>query len=733
MRKNGWRISAGLLLVALFAGHAAEWFTLPLLTGLESILYDMRVRALPSGTPDKRIVVVDIDDKSLREKEQGGEGHWPWRRDRMALLVTNLFQKYGASLVAMDILLSERSASSELDTLEYLKEHDLKAVPEFAVALEQLRPKLLFDQLLGQAMQGGPVVLGYAFHNDTPASGTRLPEGLNLSALGLTRQPAHSYPAYTGLLPELQAKSAGAGHLNHLPDRDGVTRRVPLLIEHDGRYYPSLALTVVQALTKSPRLELHKSPYGDGALRVAKVVVGPIDVPVDRELTAWVPFRGKAKSFSYVSAVDVLNGRVPVDQLKDRIVLIGTSAAGLGDMVTTPMDVSVPGVEVHASLITCMLDGCIVQPPDYVEMVSVILLGLLMVFGGVWLKPAYTVVAWLLLLAALFGLNRFMLQTEQLMLPVATLIACLTSIVLYQMSYAFFIEARGKRQISKLFANYVPPELVEKMAENPGAFNMAPVERELTVLFADVRDFTSISERLSPPVLAELINAYLTAMSEVIRDCHHGTLDKYIGDAVMAFWGAPLADAEHAQDAVLAALRMQHELKGLNQEFVAKGWPALKIGVGLNTGLMRVGDMGSKIRRAYTVMGDAVNLGSRLEGLTKIYGVDILIGENTRKQLHDWTCREVDEVRVKGKDQQIAIYEPIGRTHDVSDALRQELWQWDQALAAYRSQRWEQAQAWLSELRGAHPASGLYALYVKRIEEFQIDPPPLDWDVTTNF
>jgi len=184
---------------------------------------------------------------------------------------------------------------------------------------------------------------------------------------------------------------------------------------------------------------------------------------------------------------------------------------------------------------------------------------------------------------------------------------------------------------------------------------------------------------------------------------------------------------------VLAALRMQHELKGLNQEFAAKGWPTLKIGIGLNTGLMRVGDMGSKIRRAYTVMGDAVNLGSRLEGLTKIYGVDILIGENTRKQLPDWTCREVDEVRVKGKDQNIAIYEPIGRTPDVSDAVKQELWQWSQVLAAYRSQRWDQAQAWLNELRDAHPASGLYALYVQRIEAFQIDPPPLDWDVTTNF
>ncbi|MEI7537139.1 MAG: adenylate/guanylate cyclase domain-containing protein [Comamonadaceae bacterium] len=723
MRKNWWRISSGLVLVALFAGHAAEYFRLPLLQQLESMVYDMCVRVLAPHTPDERIVVVDIDEKSLREKDQGGEGHWPWRRDRLALLLTNLFQKYGVSLVAMDIILSEKSASSELDTLEYLKEHELKAIPEFAVALENLRPKLLFDQLLGQAMQGGPVVLGYAFHNDTPALDTRLPEGLDLSALGLTHQPAQSYPAYAGLLPELQTKAAGAGHLNHLQDDDGVTRRVPLLIEHKGLYYPSLALAAVQTLTKAPLLEVQPG----------KVRVGPIEVPVDRALNAVVPFRGLERSFTYLSAVDVLNGRVPVEQLKDRIVLIGASAAGLGDIVTTSMGVSIPGVEVHANLIAGMLDGRIFHRPVYVELLSVIVLGFLMVFVGVWFKPAYTVFALASILVGLLALSMFMLWTEHLMLPVATSIACLSSLFFFQMGYAYLIEARGKRQISKLFANYVPPELVEKMAENPGVFNMAPVERELTVLFSDVRDFTSISERLSPDVLAELINAYLTAMSEVIRDCHHGTLDKYIGDAVMAFWGAPLPDAEHAQDAVLAALRMQHEIKLLNQQFMTKGWPTLKIGIGLNTGLMRVGDMGSKIRRAYTVMGDAVNLGSRLEGLTKVYGVEILIGENTRDQLHDWICREVDEVRVKGKDQHVGIYEPIGRTHEVSDALKQELWQWDHALAAYRSRRWEEAQAWLSELRDAHPASRLYALYVKRIEEFQIDPPPLDWDVTTNF
>jgi adenylate cyclase len=206
------------------------------------------------------------------------------------------------------------------------------------------------------------------------------------------------------------------------------------------------------------------------------------------------------------------------------------------------------------------------------------------------------------------------------MLPLAAPLACLLVVFVFQMAYGFFIEARGKRQISELFANYVPPELVQIMAQDPQAFTMAPVERELTVLFADVRDFTSISEHLSPEALSELINAYLTAMSEVIRDGHQGTLDKYIGDAVMAFWGAPVPNANHAQDAVRAAVVMQGAAQRLNQEFLRKGWPQLSIGIGLNTGPMRVGDMGSKFRRAYTVMGDAVHLGARHQGLGAVLG-----------------------------------------------------------------------------------------------------------------
>ena len=736
MRKHWGRTLAGWALVGLFAGHAAAWWTLPLLRPLEALLYDLRVNAVAPRSVDDRVVVVDIDEKSLQEKDRGGEGRWPWRRDRLAQLVTDLFQNYGVSLVAVDVILSERDESSGLAVLEQLAQGELKDDAAFASQLELLRPRLSFDQLLGQSLKAGPVVLGYAFHNGQPSQGTGLPGGVDPAAWGLSEVRAQSYPGYAGLLPELQAHAAGAGHLNPLRDEDGVTRRVPLLVEHSRRYYPSLSVAVVQALTGSGPLDAVTAEYGQSQRRLEKLIVGGLEAPVDGALNALVPFRGAAHSFPYVSAVDVLQGRAPKEQLVGRIVLLGTSAAGLADLVTTPTGVSYPGVEVHANLITAMLDGRLLQAPAYaqgVDLLGVLLLGSLMVLSGARLKPARTIALFAASLLLTLALAMGFLHTQQLMLPLAAPLACLLVCFALQMGYGYFVEARGKRHMSALFAHYVPPELVEKMAENPEAFTMAPIERELTVLFADVRGFTSISENLSPQALSELINAYLTAMSEVVREGHQGTLDKYIGDAVMAFWGAPVPNTHHAEHAVRAAIGMQVATRRLSREFQAKGWPELNIGIGLNSGPMRVGDMGSKIRRAYTVMGDAVNLGSRLEGLTKTYGVGILIGQETRSLLPGWTCREVDRVRVKGKDHAVAIFEPLGPDSEIDTQTHAEIALWDSALAAYRAQDWAQAEALLADLQAVHPGRALYALFAQRVSHYRSAPPPSDWDGATRF
>jgi adenylate cyclase len=301
------------------------------------------------------------------------------------------------------------------------------------------------------------------------------------------------------------------------------------------------------------------------------------------------------------------------------------------------------------------------------------------------------------------------------------------------MAYGYFVEARSKRQFTDLFGQYVPPELVDKMAQDPEKYSMEPKAAELTILFSDVRGFTSISEALKPEELREYINEYLTTMSSIIRGKHRGTLDKYIGDAIMAFWGAPVDDAQHARNGVLAALDMQKEREALNAKFAARGWPNFKIGVGVNTGNVRVGDMGSQIRRAYTVMGDPVNVASRLEGRTKYYGVGILVGEATRNAVKEVVFKEIDRIKVKGKDEAVTIYEPVGLESEVDKKAHEELRLWNQTLRSYRAQQWDQVEVNLINLQRANPDCELYQLYAERAAEFRRTPPPAGWEGVTAF
>ncbi|MCZ7654251.1 MAG: adenylate/guanylate cyclase domain-containing protein [Rhodocyclaceae bacterium] len=313
-----------------------------------------------------------------------------------------------------------------------------------------------------------------------------------------------------------------------------------------------------------------------------------------------------------------------------------------------------------------------------------------------------------------------------LVLPLGSSVLMVLVLFALNMSYGYFVESRAKRQFTELFGQYVPPELVEEMSRNPESYSMEGRKAELTVLFSDVRGFTTISEGLSPENLVRLMNIYLTAMTELLRK-NRGTVDKYIGDAVMAFWGAPVADADHARHAVITAMEMQAALPTVNRTLAQHGWPELHIGVGVNTGEMTVGDMGSTVRQAYTVMGDAVNLGSRLEGITKQYGVGILVGETTRKAIKDIVFREVDRVQVKGKEEPVAIYEPLGLEGDVGKAVLEEVKLWNQALRSYRAQDWDQAEVALLNLSRMAPERGLYGKYMERVAHLRKAPPEADW------
>jgi adenylate cyclase len=547
------------------------------------------------------------------------------------------------------------------------------------------------------------------------------------------------FAGYTANLEELQKSAAGAGHFNPITDADGIIRRVPMLVEYDGAYYEPLSLAMVRVLLGSPpvRAVVPDRQLTPGSYPGLEwLVVGPLRIPVDDTASALVPYRGSQGSFRYIPVVDVLNEHLEVAELKAKIVLVGTTARALFDLRATPVEPVYPGVEIHANLIAGILDGTIKHRPPYVlaaEFMLLLLSGLAMALLLPLLSPLISTLTTVAVLSAVIAVNVAVYHYGNVVLPLASGLVMILVLFTLNMAYGFFVEARGMRQIKGLFEQYVPPELVEEMARDPEQYDMEPRAADLTILFADVRSFTTISEALEPEVLRDYINEYLTVMSAIIRNRHRGTLDKYIGDAIMAFWGAPVADPQHARNGVLAALDMQKECRVLNEKFAARGWPTLTIGVGVNSGNVRVGDMGSNVRRAYTAMGDAVNIASRLEGITKDYGADIIIGEGTRRLLSGFAVREIDRVRVKGKDEPVTIYEPLGLEGQVDQARQDEVNLWNQALRLYRQQDWDRAEVELLNLRRRAPDRVLYARFLDHIAHHRSHPPGADWDGAWTF
>lgn len=742
MKKHIARIAIGLAVVLVFLGQAVDLYRLPIVRNLEAIAYDTRLRLTMPRTVHPGIVILDIDEKSLQEKEKGGEGRWPWPRDRLALMLDKLFDKYQIAVLGFDVVFAERDESSGIRVLERLGEKELRDVPQFQAALRQIKPQLEYDDIFARKMQGRAVVLGYTFSTEDEALAPRkgmLPAPvLPAGAFGGRRIAITSWTGHTANLTELQKSAASAGHFNPWTDEDGVTRRVPMLAEYKGAYYEPLSLAVVRTLLGSPPVkpEYTEESWSKSYTGLEWLRVGSLKIPVDEYVSTLVPYRGGRGSFRYYSIVDVLNDRVDVAELKGKIVLVGTTAPGLLDLRATPVDPVYPGVEVHANLIAGILDQNIKQRPPYVlgaEFTLLLISGMLMALVLPLLNPLRATLLTVFILIGILAVNLGVFHLGNVVLPLASGLVMVLLLFTINMAYGFFIEARGSRLIAGLFGQYVPPELVEEMARNPEQFNMAPRAEELSVLFSDVRGFTTISESLSPEDLSTYINEYLTTMSLAIREGHRGTLDKYIGDAIMAFWGAPVADKNHAQNAVLAALDMQKEAHKLNEKFKAKNWPTFQIGVGVNSGVMRVGDMGSQIRKAYTVMGDAVNLGSRLEGITKQYGADIIIGEATKKLISGFVLRELDRVRVKGKDEPVAIYQPLGLEGEVAKGRLDEIKLWNQAIKHYRAQEWDMAELQLINLRKMSPADELYHIFLERIAHYRASPPEPGWDGVHKF
>jgi adenylate cyclase len=452
-----------------------------------------------------------------------------------------------------------------------------------------------------------------------------------------------------------------------------------------------------------------------------------------------VPFRGRGgaagQSFRYVSASDLLNRRLPAGELRDKVVLVGTTAPGLLDLRVTPVGETFPGVETHANVISGLMDGRMLVKPDYAmgyEVVVLLVAGLTLALLLPLLSATVAVLASVAMVALLFALNYWLFAAHGLVMPLASGLVMAGTAFALNMSYGYFVESRSKRELAALFGTYVPPELVDEMVKDPDRYSMKATSKELTVMFCDMRGFTSLSEKMEPTQLQSLLNAVFNRLTDIIR-AHRGTIDKYMGDCVMAFWGAPVETPRHAALAVGAALEMSQAVHRINEEHRAKGLPEIGVGIGLNTGTMCVGDMGSDVRRSYTVIGDAVNLGSRLEGLSKVYGVDVVASGSTREQAREFAWQELDRVRVRGKEQAVGIFQPVAPAAAVEPRVAEELRAWDDFLQAYRRQDWEECELQLRNLQSLDAKKYLYDLYAERVASMRLLPFDPGWDGATNF
>ncbi|WP_218563897.1 CHASE2 domain-containing protein [Marinospirillum perlucidum] len=721
----------GLLLGAFLMLAQSGW--LPLLDRLyerlELLTYDFRMQLhLPAspGTATTPIVIVDIDEESLKR-----EGHWPWSRSKIAELIKAM-DAAGAVIIGFDVLFAE----AERNPVEAIQQQLDSTAPalsqDFRSQLQALAPRYDGDRLLAQTLADHEVVLGYIFSHQNPSHSGTLPSALNLQNPGRIENLAlPSMAGYTAPLPQLAEAAIGSGFFSLATDSDGVVRRAPLVTRYEDQLYPSLSLEMVRQYLLIERLQLHTERVGGEEQLDSLELGGSLRLPTDGSGQLLIPFRGGAGSFPYVPAWKLLAGKVEDSPLSGALVLVGTTAPGLFDLRATPVDSVYPGVEVHANLIAAMLDEQFLTEPSWAVGANWLLAGstgLLLALLLPWLSPWGQVVSALLSALAVTLLVSWLWAVEGIVLALAIPLLMILLLAVFNFTWGFFVETVNRRRLVNMFGQYVPPSLVEEMSQHPDAFSFEGRSRELTVLFSDIRGFTALSENLEANQLKHLLNRYFTPITRDIFQ-HRGTIDKYIGDLVMAFWGAPLKDAEHAVNAIKAGLQILDTTRELNQTFIAEGWPQIEVGIGINSGLMNVGDMGSEYRRSYTVLGDAVNLGSRLEGATKYYQVPLVVGQRTQELAAEhFLWRELDLVRVKGKRDLVRVYQPLCLRSEATSQQEAEIEALDQALIYFRSARLQEARKAFARLAKEQPQIRLYALYLERLDLLEDQPPAPDWD-----
>ena len=729
------RVILSLLIVVFFLLHAAGGFRWAFFESLEAQSYDFRLRSTMPNTVDRQVVIVDLDERSLAEF-----GRWPWSRHILADMVDILFDHYNIRVLGFDVVFAEPDQSSGIKTLESLASGALKDNEAFKNAYQSIRPSLEYDERFARSLRDRNTVLGYYFKaklpdNEPPTVGTLPAPLLSVDSYVLQRLPLRRAVGFGANLPLLQSNSPRGGFFdNPLIYADGLYRRLPMIQSYKGELYGALSLEVLRALSADPtvRLTIASDANDKGQANyfaLERINVGGLSIPVDEEGAVLIPYRGKQGSFPYLSAADVLNKKVSLETLENAVVLVGTTAAGLLDLRATPVQKIYPGVEVHANIISGALNNRFLHKPAYAlgyEFLLTLICGLAMTLLLINITPFKITLITCSLIGIVSAFNIYAWSQLQLVLPAAVTILMIVTLFIFHISFGFFVENRGKRQLTRLFGQYIPAELVKEMDKAPQDYTLEGESREMSVLFSDVRGFTGISETLEPKELTALMNAFLTPMTGVIHE-QRGTIDKYMGDAVMAFWGAPLNDENHAKNALLAAIKMIEKLNEIQPDLKMRGWPEINVGVGINTGNMRVGNMGSEFRMAYTVLGDAVNIGSRLEGLTSQYDAQIIVSGATKEAVPEYRFRELDRVTVKGKEEPVTIYEPIAPVDEIDTETKSQLMQYHSALKHYRDRKWDDAEQALYFLYRTHRKK-IYKIYLQRIAYYRKNPPSDDWN-----
>jgi adenylate cyclase len=717
------RATALLLLIGALALRIADPAPVELLRFKTFDLYQLLIK--PPDLPEQ-VAIVDIDEASLNRV-----GQWPWPRTTLAQLVEKL-TAYGAPAIAIDILFPEYDRMSPGALAEIIAGDD-------AVVAQHLKSLPSNDQKFADAVAASHVVLGQAVHetkNSQWHAKAREQTGIAMVGPGPDRY-LDAYPGLVRNVPELENAAAGLGLVSVRPDADGIIRKVPLMLKADDRVLPSLGLELLRVATGESTILLRGDDAG-----VNSVVLAGVTLPTDESGYAWLQFRPHDPKI-FISASDVLDGKLPAGALQNRLVIIGSSATGLFDLKATPVDAVMPGAEIHAQLVSAMINGNLLKRPNWApgtEVALTLFLGLTMIMliprlGAAWTLAVGASAALAVIASAFWLFTEKGLIIDFVFPLLATLLVTGVMVVM-----GYLNEEIERRQIRAAFGQYLSPELVDQLAANPERLVLGGETRTMTVLFSDVRGFTALSETYkdNPQGLTTLINRLLTPLSAaVIRN--RGTIDKYMGDNVMAFWNAPLPDEDHAGNACRAALAMLGELAALNttrqNETGPDGTPVkpLQVGVGINTGQCVVGNMGSEQRFDYTVLGDSVNLASRLEGQTKSYGVRILLGEATAAMVKDrFAVLPLDRIRVVGKKEPEEIFTLVGTEDCLASAEFQVLRAAHAtAIQSYLGRHWDELDAHLAACRSAAAPfhiEGLYDKFAARAEVFRKDPPPADWD-----